>query len=223
MSFRTEGTIEVTIVEANVCECKFQPKQGEVNNRNEYVQCIYDIELLLQDANGNNDIWRGEMSTRTGMGTRADKYRYELTLETLREIGFNVQTMQDLEMQFQPAEDRSTYIPNLIGLRCKAVTENKVFTRNDGTEGHRIYVKYLNGLNSDAGGKRLNFDQFLAARRGAAPAAPAAPAPLPAPAPVPAPPAPTPAPGYPQGYQTAPVTPPPAPAVPAAPKPGCPY
>lgn len=240
MSFKIEGTIEVTITEAYVQECRFQAQPNEMNNRNEYVMCYYDVVLLVQDAQGNNDHWYGEISTRTGLGNSADKYRYDMTLATLQEIGFNVRTMQELEQQFQPTADRSICIPNLVGIKCKAVTENRTYTKRDGTEGSAIRIKYLNNINSDAGGKRLNFDAFMAARRGTAPApAPAAPAPAPA-APAasvqtalgtplaPAAPQGYPASGYPQGY-AAPVPPPapaaaPAPApAPAAPKPNCPY
>ncbi|MBQ9502874.1 MAG: hypothetical protein IJU70_12005 [Lentisphaeria bacterium] len=231
MAFKIEGTIEVTVAEAYVQECRFQPQENELNNRNEYVQCWYDVVLLLQDAQGNNDTWHGEMSTRTGVGNSADKYRYDMTLATLREIGFNVTTLGELEQQFQPTEDRTIFIPNLVGVRCKVVTENKIFKRRDGSQGQAIQIKYLNGLNSDAGGRRLNFDEFMAARR--APAAPV-PAPAAAPAPAQAPAAPGyPAPGYPQGYQqgypqaapaapAAPVPPPPAPAQAPAPRPNCP-
>ena len=183
MAFKTEGTIEVTVLEAYVQECRFQPKPNEVNNRNEYVQCYYDVVLLVQDAQGNNDEWHGEISNRTGVGNSVDKYRYDLTLETLQDIGFNVTTIQELEQQFQPAPDRTICIPNLIGVKCKVVTENQTFKKYNGSEGHAIRIKYLNGLDSNAGGKRFNFDEFMAARRGVAPAAPAAPAPAAAPAP----------------------------------------
>lgn len=177
--FKAEGTFEVTIVEATVKECRFKQKENELNNRNEYVTTWYDVALLVQDAQGNNDTWSGEMSNRTGMGNSADKYRWELTLKTLQDIGFNVRTMQELELQFQPAADRTIFIPNLVGIKCRVVTENRTYKKQDGTEGHAIRIKYLNGLNSDAGGKTLNFDEFMAARRGAAPQ-PAAPMPAPA-------------------------------------------
>lgn len=177
--FKAEGTFEVTIVEATVKECRFKSEANELNNRNEYVQCWYDVALLVQDAQGNNDTWSGEMSNRTGMGNNADKYRWELTLKTLQDIGFNVRTMQELELQFQPAADRTIFIPNLVGIKCKIVTENRTYKKKDGTEGHAIRIKYLNGLNSDAGGKTLNFDEFMAARRGAAPQPAAAPMPAP--------------------------------------------
>jgi len=229
MAFKIEGEIEVTVAEAYVQECRFQPQDNEQNNRHEFVQCYYDVVLLLQDAQGNNDRWHGEISTRTGVGNSADKYRYDLTLQTLQDIGFNVSTIQELEQQFQPAADRTICIPNLVGIKCKIVTENQTFTKRNGQEGQAIRIKYLNGLNSNAGGKRFNFDEFMAARRGAAPAAPAPVAPAPA----------APAPGYPpQGYAQpataapmpppaapapAPAVPPPAPAVAPTPKPGCPY
>lgn len=222
--FKTEGTIEVTVKEAVIKQCRFMPKENEINNRNEYVQCWYDVALLLQDDQGNNDVWSGEMSNRTGMGNSADKYRWELTLKTLQEIGFGVKTMQDLEMQFQPAADRSIFIPNLVGIRCKVVTENKTYKKQDGTEGHAIRIKYLNALDSAGGGKTLNFDEFMAARRGTM----TPPAPAPAAPPVMNPPQTAPVQTAATGY-VVPQQPVPYPAPAAAPQtvppppPVCPY
>ena len=94
MAFKIEGQIEVTVMEACIQECRFQPKPNEVNNRGELVQCWYDVALLVQDVQGNNDTWCGEISTRSGVGNSADKYRYDMTLATLRDIGFNVNTLR---------------------------------------------------------------------------------------------------------------------------------
>lgn len=229
--FKAEGIFEVTVTEAVIKECRFQPKENEVNNRNEYVQCWYDVALLVQDDKGNNDYWYGEMSNRTGKGNSADKYRWELTLKTLQGIGFGVKTMQELEMQFQPAADRTIWIPNLVGIRCKIETENRAYKKQDGTEGHAIRIKYLNGLDSAGGGKTLNFDQFMAARRGTMQQPAAAPMPAPS-APAMMPPATAPvqtaANGYAVPQQPAPYPAPAAapqqvPPPPAMPAPACPY
>lgn len=180
MGFRTVGTYEVTVKDAYTADCRFTQKENEVNNRGELVQIWYDVCLLVEDANGNNDTWRGEMSNRTGKGNSADKYRWELTLKTLQDIGFNVRTMQDLEMQFQPAgTDRHICIPNLIGTKCRIETEERTYTKRDGTEGKAIQIKYLNGLNG-GNEKRMNFDAFMAARRGTMQQPAAAPMPAPA-------------------------------------------
>lgn len=214
MSFKVEGTIDVTVKEAYVQECRFPAKENEVNERGEMVQCYYEVALLVQDEAGNNDVWHGEISSRTGKGNAAALYRWEMTLKTLQDIGFNVQTVTQLEEQFQPTEQRSIYIPNLIGMKCKVVTENKEFTKRDGSKATAIQIKYLNGINGGAGEKRLNFDEFMSRRS-------AAPAPAPAPA------APQPQFQQPQGgfygYQAAPApaAPAPAPASPASRR--CPY
>ena len=47
MAFKIEGIIDVTVQEAYVQECRFQPKDNELNARGEYVQCYYDVVLLV--------------------------------------------------------------------------------------------------------------------------------------------------------------------------------
>lgn len=229
MSFKHEGSIDVTITEAFVADCKFGAKENEINDRNEYVQTYFDVCLNLQDAEGNSDIWRGEISNRCGKGNNAHLYRADLTLKTLQEIGFNVQTLADLENQFAEDQNGNVYIPNMVNLKCTVTTENKTFEKRDGTTATAIQIKYLNALGR-GGITRMNFQEFMARRRGAAAPAPAAPAPA---APAPAAPAPAPAPA--QGYMAPPVqqapaapapapvqAPMPAPAAPSAPAPAAP-
>lgn len=161
MAFKTEGNIDVTVVDAYMSEAKFEAKDNETNNRNEFVKVYGDVCLLLQDKDGNSDIWHGEISNRSGTGTVAHLYRTDLTLKTLQEIGFNVTTLQELFDQFMTAEDGSITIPNLIGKEATITTERKTFPKRDGTEGSAIQIKYLN---AKGGGKqrRLTMADLMA-------------------------------------------------------------
>ena len=185
--------IPCTIVDAYVAECKFPPKPGETNTRGEMVVCYYDLVLQLQDANGNTDVWHGEISNRCGTGTNAHLYRLDLTLKTLQKIDFNVQTLTELEQQFVATPERTIAVPNLREKTCIATVVRT--TRDDG----RVFcnVKYIG---SGPTVKKMSYDDFLK-RKNAVPSAPAVPT-------VPAP-----------GYPVAPVAPavPPAPGYPAAP------
>lgn len=169
MAFKTEGNIDVTVIDAYMSEAKFEAKENETNNRNELVQVYGDVCLLLQDKDGNSDIWHGEISNRSGNGTVAHLYRTDLTLQTLQEIGFNVTSLQELGAQFMTAQDGSCSIPNLIGKEGTVTTELRTFTKRDGSEGSAIQIKYLN---AKGGGKqrRLTMADVLA-RFGMAPAA----------------------------------------------------
>jgi len=211
--FKTPGNIDCTVTDAFIAESKFPPKENEINNRNEYVSTWYDVCLLLQDEAGNTDTWHGEMSNRTGQGTRAHMYRSDLTLETLRQIGFNVNTIQELEAQWVTNPDRSISLPNLVGCRCTAVVAASEKLDKEGRP--FLNIKYITALGAATGGaKKLTIDEIMK-RRGGAAAAPAAAAPtMPPPAPAPAPSA---APNWnPPNMQQA--APPAAPVPPPAPK-----
>ena len=179
MSFKTEGTFDVTITDAFITDAKFQPKDGERNNQGVPVETYYDVCIQVANAEGDSDIWRGEMSNRNGVGNNAQLYRTDLTLKTLQEIGFGVQSMTDLENQFVPANDRSISIPNLVGLKCTVTIERREYEDRNGVKKSINFIKYLNALGSGHA-KRLSFDDFMNRRRGAAPATPAAPPAAPA-------------------------------------------
>lgn len=176
MPFKSEGTIDVTITDAFISEAKFQPKENELNNQGVPVETYYDVCIQVQNAEGDSDLWRGEMSNRNGVGNSAHLYRADLTLKTLQEIGFNVQSMTELEAQFVPANDRSISIPNLIGIKCTVTVERREYTNNTGAQKSILFIKYLNALGSGGHAKRLSFDDFMARRRGTAPQAAPAPA-----------------------------------------------
>ena len=229
MSFKSEGTIDVTITDAFISEAKFQPKDGELNNQGVPVETYYDVCIQVANAEGDSDLWRGEMSNRNGVGNSAHLYRADLTLKTLQEIGFNVQSMTELEAQFVPANDRSISIPNLIGIKCTVTVERREYTDKTGAQKSILFIKYLNALGSGGHAKRLSFDDFMARRR-TQPQTPAAPPqyqqPVQTPYQVPAQPAPATQPLYNQvpvaapqapaapSQAAAPVTPPSAPSVP---------
>src|SRR5574344_212597 len=167
--FKIDGNVDVTIVEAYVSEATFDAQPGEVNNRNEIVQVMYDVCLLLQDKDGNTDTWHGEISSRTGIGTKAHLYRLDLTLETLREIGFNVNSIAELEAQFAAAQDGTIAIPNLVNMQATAwVAKSDKVDRN----GNPYYnIKGLYKLGSgNGGGKKLTMAELMAKRGQAAPA-----------------------------------------------------
>ena len=179
MSFKTEGTFDVTITDAFITDAKFQPKDGERNNQGVPVETYYDVCIQVANVEGDSDIWRGEMSNRNGVGNNAQLYRTDLTLKTLQEIGFCVQSMTDLENQFVPANDRSISIPNLVGLKCTVTIERREYEDRNGVKKSINFIKYLNALGSGHA-KRLSFDDFMNRRRGAAPATPATPPAAPA-------------------------------------------
>ncbi len=219
--FKTEGYIDVAIVDAYVAESKFPPKDNEINNRNELVQTFYDVVLHVQDAEGNTDDWHGEISNRTGTGTVAHLYRLDMTLETLQKIGFGVMSLPELEAQFVPNQDRTISIPNLIGIKCTATVAKTESKGRDGNMREFYNVKYLNALGANAP-KKLTMEELLSRRNPSAPATPPPAAPVPAAPAAPVYPqqaqaypqqAPAAAPTVPRGYPT-PTTPPPVPAAP---------
>lgn len=206
MGFKTEGQIDVKVMEAYVCEPRFPAKENEVNERNEWVQVYGDVCLFLQDKDGNTDVWHGELSNRMGKGNAAHLYRTDMTLQNLQEIGFNVQSLQDLGMQFVAGSDGTVTIPNLAGFEATVLTEQREFDKRDGTKGTAIQIKYLNAKGGKQ--KRLTMAEVQARFGFGGPQQPAVPprgaAPLqvqPQPTPAAGSPAPNPAP---QGTPVAP-------------------
>ena len=62
MNFRNEGIFEVTITDAFMAEAKFPPKEGELNAQGVPVDTYGDLCIQIQGANGETDLWRGEIS-----------------------------------------------------------------------------------------------------------------------------------------------------------------
>ena len=182
MAFKIEGQIDVKVMEAYMCEPRFPAKEQEANARNEWVQVYGDVCLLLQDKDGNTDIWHGELSNRSGMGNSAHLYRTDITLQTLQEIGFNVQTLQELGMQFVAGTDGTVTIPNLVGLEASVTTELKEFDKRDGSKGTAIRIKYLNKSGKE---KRLTMADIQARFAFGAPQTPPMAQPVPTQQPVP--------------------------------------
>ena len=198
--FRSEGDHDVTIIDAFIAEPKFPAgnsrDDAKGNSFGQQIQVWGDIVLKIQDKDGNNDEWHGEISNRTGTGNYVSMTKTDQTLKTLQDIGFGVNDFNALNEQIIP----DGTIPNLVGLEATAVVVKSTSTGRDGKEREFYNVRYLNSKGGNV--KRLNKDGLLksfqtggftaeapatAPRQAAAQAAPAqvqAPAAPPAPAPV---------------------------------------
>lgn len=214
MSFKIIGNIDVTVIDAYIAAPHWEAKPGEINNKGIPVVVWGDVCLVVADKDGNNDIWKGELSNRTGNGTRAHQEQTEITIEKLLEIGFNTPTFNDL---VNMCEDDNS-IPGMIGAECSITTEEREYEGRDGKIRKTIFVKYINARGA-GGPRRISKADFLARINGQilepqpADADVAAPAQYPAPQGYPQPQG-YPAPGYPQ--QAATPTPPYGAAQPAA-------
>lgn len=151
--FRIDGKVDVEIVDACLAEAKFPAKDGEP------VNVLFDIVLTLQDAEGNTDMWHGEISDRMGTGNFAHMDRTGLTIKTLQDIGFFVNSFEELQAQFAMGEDGTMNVPNLVGIRCTAVVAKSDSTDSKGN--HYYNVKYLNRLGS-GGVKKLTAEALAA-------------------------------------------------------------
>ena len=149
--FKAEGTYDVTVTRAILGEAKFCQDAG-----------AFDVCIEVQDANGVSDWWRGEWSNRPGVGNAANRLRWELTMETLKKIGF---PSDNLFEQLQADAEGVANIPCLVGVQTTATVK---MTEKEG----KIYynVHYLgDGGNAPKG---LNLGSLLAAYGMTAPAAP---------------------------------------------------
>ena len=163
MSFNTVGSIDVTITDAYISNPRWAEKPNEVNSKGIPVRVWGDLCLIVTDANGNNDIWRGEFSNRTGTGTRAHQEQTEITLEKLVSLGFNTPTFADFIAQC----DENNGIPNLINLPCTVTTEERKYKGHDGQERSGIFIKYINARGAGAP-QRISKAEFLARINGTA-------------------------------------------------------
>ncbi|MCK9326570.1 MAG: hypothetical protein M0P69_13850 [Bacteroidales bacterium] len=77
--FTSEGRFPVTITEALLTEAKF----------NETDQNAFDVCLHVETEDGQSGDWTGEISNNYGMGTMSDKRQSEITLITLKKLGWN--------------------------------------------------------------------------------------------------------------------------------------
>ena len=140
---------------------------------------LFSLYIELKDKDGNTDTYDLEFSNRCGIGNRADSYRTQMSLETLQEIGFNVQTMEEFFMQVVDSPD-ATAVPNLIGLACVAKVAKSDKTNKRGEPYYNI--KGIYGANKKPA--KVDFAAIRARFSNPAPApaapqyqAPAAPAP----------------------------------------------
>ena len=177
--FRIDGYLDVTITDAYLAQSRFPAQPGERNERGEMVDVMFSLYLELKDKEGNTDTYDLEFSNRCGIGTRSNSYRTQMSLETLQEIGFNVQTMEEFFMQVVDSPD-ATNVPNLIGLTCVAKVAKSDKTNKRGEPYYNI--KGIYGANKKPA--KVDFAAIRARFSNPAPApaapqyqAPAAPAP----------------------------------------------
>lgn len=77
MRFTEAKTYEVEIVEAFLAAPKFSKEEG-----------AFDVAVLVRDAEGHEDYWRGEISSEWGKGNFSDRTQAEITLLTLKNVGW---------------------------------------------------------------------------------------------------------------------------------------
>lgn len=133
MRFTKAGQIEVEIVDATIAEPHWDNAP----------EGAFDVALKVRDAENHEDWWRGEVSGAYGKGNFSDKTQAEITMLTLKNIGWKNLTRFDL-------------IRELVGVKTTAMIkeskkDDKIFYN----------VSYLGGGGSEEP-KALSPDQILA-------------------------------------------------------------
>jgi len=114
--FTAEGKYNVTITQVIFAEPKFETVP------NAFDVCV---EVQSKDDPAVKDWWRGEWSTKLGVGNVSDKMQWELTLSTLQRCGFQ-------------GEDLSTLPAQLVGKGTTATVKSST------SNGRTFYnVRYL--------------------------------------------------------------------------------
>ena len=131
--FKSEGTYQVTITKAELAEPKFAPPPA------------FDVCLQVTGDDGQSDWWRGEVSSAYGKGNAKDRTQAQLTMETLRRVGYQGQDLSQ--------------IGSLVGVKTTATV---VATEKNGKTYHN--VRYL----GDAGDAPVAIDPQTIAQRIAA-------------------------------------------------------
>lgn len=121
---------------------------GFAEPRFETVPNAFDVVIEVESVEDPSitDHWRGEWSTKYGIGTVADKMQWELTLATLEKIGFQ-------------GQDLSTLSAQIVG----KITTGTVVSRKNNDQTY-YELKYLGG---GGGGPKL-IDPAEMMRRAAA-------------------------------------------------------
>lgn len=135
--FTSEGRFPVTITEALLTEAKF----------NETDPNAFDVCLHVETEDGQSGDWTGEISNDWGMGTMASKRQSEITLITLKKLGWNH------GLDFSKIEE-------LVGVKTTATT--KASTAGDNKTYYN--VRYL----GDGGNRKTKLNANDIAKRVAA-------------------------------------------------------
>ncbi len=172
--FKSEGTFPVVITRAIIAESKFNAG-------------VMSVNVEVSDGNGATDWWCGDWSAERGKGNASDKMQWEMTLATLKKIGFSGDDVFAIDangnyVHLRPDENQVATIPELIGKSTVATTKASEPNQNG-----KVYynVRYL-GEGGGPKGMTLNDISKIFGRQPAAVQQPA-PQPQPAPAPTAAP------------------------------------
>lgn len=145
--FKSEGTFDVVVTRAILGESKF--RQG-----------VLDVCIEVKGADGCVDWWRGEWSEEYGKGNAANRQQWELTLGTLKKLGFVGENIFEVNaagqyVHLQPDADGVVTFPELVGKQTVATVRQSV------TDDGKVYynVRYL----GDGGGpKGVTLNQLAA-------------------------------------------------------------
>ena len=135
--FTSEGRFPVEITEAVLTEAKFNKTNPNA----------FDVCLHVETEDGQSDDWSGEISNDYGTGTMADKRQHEITLMTLKKLGWS----HGLDF---------SKIDELVGVKTVATT--KAATGSDNKTYYN--VRYL----GDSGNRKPKLDAADIAKRVAA-------------------------------------------------------
>ena len=112
MSFRQAGAVTAVVDDVKFAEPKFA--KGE----NDFDICVH---IVHAEDEGQSDWWRGEVSQEYGKGNFANMTQAEITMKTLRSIGFEGEDLTQLKAQLAGKK-----IPAMIK-ESKPNAEGKVF------------------------------------------------------------------------------------------------
>lgn len=112
MAFRAAGPVTVVIDDVKFAEPKF------AKGANDFDICVHIVNV---EDEAQSDWWRGEVSQKYGTGNFASMTQAEITMKTLRGIGFEGDDLTQLKTQLAGKK-----IPAMIK-ESKPNAEGKVF------------------------------------------------------------------------------------------------
>jgi len=96
--FYSEGNFTGKVMQVVLAESRFSP-----NDPDAFDICI-QVEGPECDGRKQNGWWRGEVSGKYGRGNFSNKTQYEITMDALRQVGFEGDDLSKLEDQLKGKE-----------------------------------------------------------------------------------------------------------------------